>query len=112
MTTTDAAEALAKKLTEDQLSTHVANLARMMGWRGYHTHDSRRSAAGFPDWVFARGGHIIFAELKTEKGQLTAAQEAWASDLWEAAILQFPKVRMCVWRPSDWYAGRIDEVLK
>lgn len=38
------------------------------GWMVYHTYDSRRSDAGFPDLVMVRGGRIIFAELKYDKG--------------------------------------------
>ena len=39
------------------------------GWMVYHSYDSRRSdGAGFPDLVMVRGGRVIFAELKYDKG--------------------------------------------
>ena len=52
-------------------------------------------APGFPDVVMAhpeRG--VIFAELKTDKGKTTAAQDAWLRALG-------PHVECYLWRPSD-----------
>ena len=45
--------------TEKQFQQSVVEVARTLKWRVYHTHDSRRSAAGFPDLVLTRGGHRI-----------------------------------------------------
>lgn len=42
----------------------------------YHTHDSRRSAEGFPDYVI-RTSPLIFAELKRDGGLLAPAQADW-----------------------------------
>ena len=82
-------------------------------WRYYHTRDSRRSAAGFPDLVLVRGPRLIFAELKTERGKLTADQVAWLEDLamvaatatgraWDPPGDPPPPVpEVYVWRPSD-----------
>lgn len=50
--------------SEDAFSTAVQQLAGFHGWRGYHTHRSDRSAAGFPDWTFVRAQRLVFAELK------------------------------------------------
>ena len=61
--------AVAQDLTEKQFMTAVVEMARMLGWLVYHTHDSRRSEAGFPDIVAVRRERVVFIELKTEKGE-------------------------------------------
>lgn len=59
---------------EKDFQNVVIHLAHMFGWWVYHTHDSRRSQPGFPDLVLIREPEIIYVELKTEKGQLSAEQ--------------------------------------
>ena len=86
-------------MTEAQFQQAVVDLARATGWFVYHTHDSRRSAPGFPDLTMVRGNRLIFAELKTEKGFLTHAQEDWLGRL-EATCHR--GLGVYVWRPSDW----------
>jgi hypothetical protein len=68
-------------LTEAQWQAQVVGLAGFYGWRVYHTHDSRRSAPGFPDLVLVRPPELIFAELKGESTRVTPDQEAWLTDL-------------------------------
>ena len=80
-------------MSEKEFQRAVVDLARMYGWLCYHTYDSRRSEPGFPDLTLARGGRLLLAELKTEKGRLSAAQKAWASEL--------PACQYRLWRPSD-----------
>jgi hypothetical protein len=83
-------------MTEKQLMAAVVEMAEMLGWLVYHTHDSRRSESGFPDLVCVRRERVVFIELKTEKGQLSEEQEQWLSALGLAgAAVHF-------WRPSDW----------
>jgi hypothetical protein len=43
-----------------------------------------------------RGERLLFAELKREKGKLSAEQEAWLEDL-----RRVPGVEVYVWRPGD-----------
>lgn len=69
--------------------------ARLSGWVLYHTHDSRRSPAGFPDLVLVRE-RVVFAELKAEKGRVTPEQLAWLGRLWQAGAEAY------LWRPSGW----------
>jgi hypothetical protein len=71
----------------------------MYGWFVYHTYDSRRSEPGFPDLTMVHSG-VVFAELKTDKGRLTADQEAWLERLRSAGA------EVYVWRPRD-----LDEVI-
>lgn len=79
----------------------VTELAGLCGWLVYHTYDSRRSQAGFPDLVLARADRLIFAELKTAKGTLRDAQTLWLNTLGSLATTQ-PDVEVYLWRPKDW----------
>ena len=82
--------------SEKSFMAEVIRAARRHGWnRIYHTHDSRKSAAGFPDLVIVRE-RVVWAELKTEEGQLSAEQANWIEDLRAAGQ------EVYVWRPSDW----------
>jgi hypothetical protein len=48
--------------------------------------------AGFPDLVLARGGQVLFREVKTDTGVLSAKQRTWGRHLGDA---------FGVWRPRD-----------
>jgi Holliday junction resolvase len=67
------------------------------GWMVYHTYDSRRSTAGFPDLVLVKPPVVVFAELKTEKGTPSKAQDEWLEQLGLCTDLS-----VHLWRPSDW----------
>ena len=77
--------------------TDWASLLR--GWRVYHTHDSRHSAAGFPDLVAVRDGRLVFAELKSDdpRSKPTREQRAWAAELDATECAE-----VYLWRPADW----------
>ncbi len=92
-------------VTEKALQAQVLDLARLSGWRVYHTFDSRRSVAGFPDLVMVRPPVVLFAELKTEGGKVRPEQRGWLG-----ALARCETVEASVWRPGDW--PRIQEVLK
>lgn len=83
----------------------VRELARALGYLEYHTQNSRHSTAGFPDLILLRGTRLIVAELKTDKGRITPAQEAWLQ-----AFARVPDLRVYVWRPADWPA--IEAILR
>ena len=68
---------------------------------GYHTYFSKASHAGFPDWVFAGPGGILFRELKTAKGRLSLPQVVWRRVLRQAGA------DVDVWRPEDLLTGRV-----
>ncbi len=84
-------------LTEKEFQTQVLQLARLSGCRCYHTHDSRRSAPGFPNLVLVRAPVVVFAELKTETGYLRPEQRGWPDTLEGCE-----SVEAHLWRPSDW----------
>jgi hypothetical protein len=89
--------------TEKQLEATVVELARWRGWLVFHPWTSVRSAAGWPDIVALRAERIVIAELKSERGKTTQAQEAWL-EAWRAAGAE-----VHLWRPSD--LRDIEEVL-
>lgn len=70
--------------TEAEFTRLMLQLARAKGWaRRYHTHDSRRSSRGFPDWVMVHRAQrrILFLELKGWAGKASEEQLAWLEDL-------------------------------
>jgi hypothetical protein len=91
-------------VTEKQFMAAIVEMAQMLGWLVYHTHDSRRSEAGFPDIVCVRRDRVVFIELKKEKGRLSEEQERWLSALGLAGAA------VHCWRPSDW--PTIEETLR
>lgn len=92
-------------IPERELQEAVLELAGARGWYRYHTYDSRRSSAGFPDLVLVRE-RIVFAELKSQKGVVRNEQTAWIERLRTAGA------EVYLWRPSDWHSGMIDTVLR
>ena len=86
-------------LSEKAFSQQVVDLARLLGFKVYRTWLSVRSPSGFPDLVLVRPPRLIFAELKSERGRLTEAQEAWLE-----LLRQVPGVEVYVWKPSEWEA--------
>lgn len=84
-------------MSERQLDALIEDARKTLGIRlSYHTHDSRRSPAGFPDRVYCGPGGVLFRELKTDTGQLTPDQWEWLRSL------QWAGLDAAVWRPSDW----------
>ncbi len=84
-------------MSEKQFQSQVLQLAKLSGWLTYHTHDSRRSAPGFPDLVLVKAPLVLFAELKSARGKLRPEQEAWLE-----ALRGCRTVGARLWRPSDW----------
>lgn len=59
----------------------IIDLAKLRGWLVYHTHDSRRSAPGFPDLVLVRGKRILYREIKVGSRKPTPEQIRWIDAL-------------------------------
>lgn len=96
------------EMTEAQLLDNVRKLSLLTGWLFYHTYDSRRSDAGWPDTVMlnVRQRRILFVELKARKGQLRPMQVVWLQALAEVGM------ETAVWRPQQWLDGTIERALK
>lgn len=85
-----------QKITEKQFMAQVIQLAKLLGWKVYHTFDSRRSVFGFPDLILLRGKRLLAIELKVEKNQPTPEQKMWLRSF--AATGAFA----AVWTPDCW----------
>ncbi|MFN8533883.1 MAG: hypothetical protein U0556_10070 [Dehalococcoidia bacterium] len=94
------------EMSERALSEHVRRtFASLPGVLAYHTHDSRRSASGFPDWIVLVGDRAWALELKSAIGRTTPDQGRWL-----AALGRLPRWTARVVRPEDWPAVR-DEIV-
>jgi VRR-NUC domain. len=91
----DAIELIRRSTTEKEFQQSIINVAHLLGWKVYHTWSSIRSVAGFPDLVLVRRDRLIFAEVKTENGKVTKAQQEWLDNLQHVA-------EVYVFRPRDW----------
>jgi hypothetical protein len=84
-------------MNERDWQTRVVDLAELRRWKVYHPWTSVNSASGFPDLTIVRGDELVFAELKSERGKATAAQQEWLN-----ALSRVEYVQASVWRPADW----------
>lgn len=90
--------------SERSFQSQVLQLAKVLGWRAYHTWNSMHSTGGFPDLVLVRRPRVVFAELKRQDKGPTPDQTAWLEEL-----------RACdqeayLWRPSDW--NELERILR
>ena len=94
-------------MTESELQEAVRVMCAQLGLYQYHTHDSRRSALGFPDCVIInlRDGTVMWRELKSHTGTQTADQKRVGYAL-KAGGHDF-----AIWRPADLESGRIGRQL-
>lgn len=88
---------VARDMSEESLQRRILRLARELGWKAYHTYDSRRSQPGWPDLalVSVKRRRFLVAELKKERGVVSADQHAWLTALAAAGV------ETHVWRPTD-----------
>ncbi len=84
-------------MSETEFQRMVTDLCLYLNLRYYHTYDSRRSNAGFPDLVIVGKNAVIYAELKSSTGRVSTAQREWHDDLASAGQPVY------VWRPEDIY---------
>ena len=96
-------------ILEADFQAQVVKLALVLGWKVYHTHDSRRSHEGFPDLILIRRSRLIVAELKTRKEKTTDEQRQWLAAF--SGIERSHEVSL--WRPdappdAEQWTGRIE----
>jgi len=89
------------QISEKTLQGLVEGYCLQKGLLFYHTYDSRRSVAGYPDLTILGAGGVMLAELKSETGKLSRSQKAWV----DAAIASHTPVR--IWRPAQRRDGTI-----
>jgi hypothetical protein len=101
--------------TETGFQGWVLDRARLDGWmvahfrpaqttRGWRT-PVQADGKGFFDLVLIRPPRVIFAELKSDRGEVSVDQARW-----EACACQCPGVEVYLWRPRD--RDLITELLK
>lgn len=74
----------------------VLSLAREHDVLAYHVYDSRKTEGnGFPDLVLAGRRSLLFAELKSDSGNLTAEQHEWRYRILASGN------HHAIWRPKD-----------
>lgn len=102
-------------MSEKDFQQNVKDLARMLGWKTYHTLNSKGSDEDFPDLVMAKRRNIgticpefetrlIVAELKIEGKKPTAGQQEWLDFFRDIGAETY------AWQPHDW--ERIQKVLR
>lgn len=97
--------ALAKTYTESRLQSDVLAIARGCLVWAYHTHDSRRSQAGWPDLVLIGPKGTLFRELKRQTQRPTPIQQAVLDGMAATGL------DAALWQPVDLLTGRVrDEV--
>ncbi|GIV07644.1 MAG: hypothetical protein KatS3mg017_0846 [Fimbriimonadales bacterium] len=98
---------LSDAVPEREFQARVIQLARLCGWRVYHSRPAQyrsgrwatplQGEAGLPDLILLRPPRLVFAELKSEKGRVSKEQQAWLD-----ALRACNGVEVYLWRPSDW----------
>lgn len=78
-------------------TAHFRPAQTAQGWRTPVQGDGK----GFPDLVLVGRGGVLYRELKSAAGALSAEQDAWLFDLSMAGQ------NTGVWRPVDLRSGRI-----
>lgn len=101
-------------ISERELQDAVADVARTLGWRVFHSRPARTSKGwrtpvqydgkGYVDLTLVHEGRgrLIFAELKSDKGRTTPEQDAWLAGLERVAETVPDVVSVHVWTPADW----------
>lgn len=84
------------ELATDWLGWHVLHLRPARTAHGWRTPVQGDLGKGWPDLILVRGSRIVAAEVKSERGRLTAEQAE------VLGILSVAGVETHVWKPSDW----------
>ena len=91
-------------LSEAAFQSQVEHLLRIYGWKYTHFRPAQvrgrwmtalTGDAGFPDIVATDGESILYIELKSNIGRLSAGQKAWLN------MLESAGAEVHVWRPRD-----------
>jgi hypothetical protein len=95
-------------ITHEQLRQAVRDCAARLGWRVLTTYHSQASVPGEPDLRLIHRGQrrLIWAELKTGSGRLTADQKQVIDDLLAAGQ------RVYIWREEHWLSGEVEAILR
>jgi hypothetical protein len=90
---------------ERDLQQTVTDLCHLLGLDCFHVRNARGMAPGWPDLVII-GSQVLYRELKTETGVLSAEQKRVGARLADAGA------DWAVWRPRDLRSGVIERQLR
>lgn len=99
--------ARAAAMSEKALNLKVRGLLNELGLAPFAFHPTDgvgRMRAGWPDWTIV-GSRLIFREEKSQKGRLSPDQKI------VLAHLEAVGYDVAIWRPADYYSGRIADEL-
>jgi hypothetical protein len=97
---------MASWMSERQLQQAVSDLCRHLNLLHFHPLNSKGMRAGWPDSVIVGPLGILYRELKSERGHLTAEQRSVGEAL-KAAGANFG-----IWRPRHWIDGSVERELR
>lgn len=92
-------------MTEAEFLANIVELAHTLGYIVHHDRPAQTASGnwvtaiqgdpGFPDLVLTKPGRLIFAELKSDAGVVTASQWRWIE------TLELAYAETYIWRPRD-----------
>jgi hypothetical protein len=98
---------VAVQADEQSFQSSVVDVAKLAGWRVAHFRPARTAkgwrtpvtgdGASWPDLVLVRPPRLVFAELKSARGDASERQLEWLD-----VLRLLPQVEVYLWRPSDW----------
>jgi hypothetical protein len=92
-------------IRESDLQQAITDLCAILGIDVFHVRNSRGMAPGWPDLAII-GTRVIYRELKTEAGSLSADQRRVGARLTAAGA------DWAVWRPHDLRSGVVERQLR
>lgn len=107
------------KINEAAFQAQVMRFARLTGWLVHHSRPSyNRSGrvstaiagdAGLPDLILAKGGRVVFLELKGDGGSIQANQRAWGGaiagrPIERGVVVEQGPLAYLLAYPDDWAA--------
>jgi hypothetical protein len=113
-----ARQILDAAMTETELENAAREIAQTLGFMVFHPQKSLRldpksgktyhltsykGDKGFPDWVYAKDGKVLFVEYKMEGKYPDPDQRKWLAALGDLGRL---------WRPGDLSSGVIEKTLR
>jgi hypothetical protein len=79
------------RFSRRDLEKHIANLARLFGWRHHHDVGGRTAqgyADGFPSETLIRRDRLMFAFLTSRRGGLIPPEQAWLEALRDVTTVE------------------------
>jgi hypothetical protein len=96
-------------MSESDLLGYILARCRTLDLLVFHSTDPVRDIGpGFPDLVIAGPRGVIFAELKSGQGVMSADQRAWRRALSYALNRPGSASQYELWSPTEWESGQIE----